>query len=257
MAKRRRLGDLYVVGKEITFDDGGGDPVKVFVQKLTPLDQEGALRAANAKRSTTMSKLRDKNSAEYGIIDDEIQDLEKDDLISILVATDLSPRAQEVEAKISSEGEWAEDGYLEGLVEAWDSELSDLYHSYSSAEDVPEDKADDYASAVRALDELNRLQDEIDETLAAEKEDLEDTYKSFDLDSLQEKVIKLRLDAAANSDWFSEFRRQELFYATRDPQTKKLYFENRSEVDTLSLEVLGKLVSEYKALEVDALEGKS
>ena len=49
--KRRRLGDLYVRGRELAPDDGSGEPVKIWVAKLNEVDREAALRRANATKA--------------------------------------------------------------------------------------------------------------------------------------------------------------------------------------------------------------
>src|SRR3954469_5704211 len=61
-AQARRLGDLFVVGREVTFDDGQGAPISVYVRKLNTSEHERALRRANSERSKVLAAKTDKDS---------------------------------------------------------------------------------------------------------------------------------------------------------------------------------------------------
>lgn len=260
MAKKRRLGDLYVVGKSVTFDDGFGDPVEVYIRKLTPLDQEAALKAANAKRAVTIARLKDKESAEHTTLYGELDDLSKGDIVEILTESRLAAKREQIEAEVEADEKWAEEGYLDGLIEAWETDdLKAVFFAGDPSIENEEADAEDvkkFDEAARVKAEMDAISEAYDKAMEEEREDIKDTLTQLPLEDLRDELMKLQLDAAANSDWFAEYRRQELFYAVREPDTKKRYFESRSEVDGLSLEVIGRLVSEYQSLEVSGTEGK-
>src|SRR5262249_10119305 len=150
---KRRLSDLYVRGKELSIDDGSGDPVTAWLQKLNEVDRESVLRRANAAKSRHLAFIDDEESDAFQARYGRVREFgERVGLISIIITDDATKARLRVEAQVSTdEDTWAKEGYLQGLVDAWagDDDNPGL------AKTVVEDPDDPEATRVR--NELDRF----------------------------------------------------------------------------------------------------
>lgn len=252
MPKARRLADLYVVGKMVAIDDGQGDPVEVWLQKLNPIDQEKAMRGANAARARFLAIRKDTDSDEYNSLYSQVYDVgDVDQLVEYLIAPELGKLAIARESELAEEDEWANDNYLQGLRDAWEGNdetpgLMEVYHRN------PEDKE---AAAVYAG--LKKFMEQVEKSLEGERKALKKEYANRDIERLREDVLVQLIDVQADIEWMKEFRKAEVWLAVREPNDpKKRYFSTREEVDELSLEVQTRLMEAYRSLSVDVVEGK-
>lgn len=241
--KKRRLADLFVVGKEIVFDDGQGEPITIWLQKLNPVEHETAMRRANGARSTVLTG---KNEVEREIADDDAAEFGRDGWVEFLASDALGRKIPALEAELAAEEEWSKDDYLQGLKDVWDASMQ------KALEEDPDDP-----SALRVRDELERFRVLLDAHVERERDSLVAEFNSRSDEDLQKRVVEKLLQTRADIAWLSEFRRCEVWLSTRlaDDHRKK-YFESRDEVDDLSQEVLIRLMNEYQDLGVDPLEGK-
>lgn len=245
--KKRRLTDLYVVGKEITFSDGSDEPITVFVRKLSPVDQEAAARRANAERARILTLRKEPESEEYAdLLSRAIDFGGVEELIFYLNSQAIDEYRQAREAEYAADEEWSKDGYLQGLFDAWEDGLAERYSA---------DNTD--AEAARVFNEMKRLTDRIDADVEAESKRLSRYYESMSIDELRAKVTEELLTLTADSVWVSEYRKCEIWLGVRDNENRhERYFENRAEVDALSLEILKELLEAHRVLGVEPLEGK-
>lgn len=247
MPTKRRLEDLYVLGKEETFDDGTGDPITVWLQKLNPIDTSTALRRAAAARARVQAVRTEPDSDEYMALRLEMSEI-KDALtyITYLMGEPEMRITERSEAMLAAEEEWAKDGYLTGLKDLWQESLQTVYAV------TPEDP-----DARRVFAELQRFNDAA--TLLAEEElaVIRDELEAETDEDLETKVFDRLISYHGNSAWLDEFRRVELWLGVREGDDhKKRYFTQRDEVDVLSGEVLGRLLGSFQLLTVDVTEGK-
>jgi hypothetical protein len=244
----RVLSDLYVRGKEILIDDGAGDPIKIWVQKLNPVENERAIRYANIARSRWKSLSSRPDSEEYleilTYIDDAFPDRESK--VRFVISDEVSRARQSAEAEIASEEEWEKDNYLIGLVDAWENELKEMFIK------EPED-----AEAIRVHDELDRYSKLVEQAVETFEKSLMREYESMDEASLHEKAIERWIQSQAEYRWFMEFRKCQLWLSVRDPDHhEKLLLEDRHDVDSLAQEVVDRLTAEYESVIVPISVGK-
>lgn len=245
MAKaRRRLQDLYVVGEMVEFDDGGGDPISVWVQKLNPLQHDKAVKRANARRAAVKASFR-AGDDQYADIEEEVSDLTVDDMLDLLADDHTARRTQAIEAELASEDEWSNDDYYGGLIEAWSDGLNEKYH---------EDQEDPEAQRVFA--ELKRFNAEVDKRLEAEIDDLRASYEDRPEEDLRKLLIDKFFETRASVAWMAEFRRCEVWLSVFEENKRTPYFQDRDEVDMLSSAVYTRLAATYRDLSVDPVEGK-
>lgn len=258
---KRRLEDLYVVGKSVTIDDGQGDPEEVWIQKLFPFQAEKALRVANAKRSTVLALQKSRSSEEFAELTSEVFEKSQDQLIDEIAAEEIYKRSEVIEAEISASPEWTtgkdhpkpdENGnYLTGLKEAW-GDISDEDSLSRKYLDDPED-----LEAKQVFSEFERLAEEVNARLEVDKQGILNKYRNKTLEELQDIWIDKHLESEADQVWFKEFRKQEVFYATRQADDhKKYYFPTRESVDYLDSQVWLILLTAYLEVSVDIREGK-
>lgn len=252
---RRRLGDLYVVGKEVSFDDGTGDPIVVFVRKLNPIEHETALKRANAVRASLLVDYRNPDSEASRELQAELLDYDRDELVHMLVEEERATHRPVIEAEVEAREDWANEGYLDGLIEAWNDGLSDKHVAGPKDPESPE-KDEEYQEALKIHGEMERLLEEVDEELDAHIEAYEKDLEELSEDELRKRSEKSRMNMKINSEWFTEFRRCELWLCVKEKDRKTNYFQDRNEIASLPLEVMSRLVSEYKALSMEPAEGK-
>jgi len=245
-APKRRLEDLYVVGKEVTFDDGRGEAVTVWLQKLNPVELNTALRRANAARSRVKSVRSDQDCDEYRDYWLEVQDFErKEDLVDYLSGEGILRIQDREEAKLAATDEWSKDGYIQGLRDAWVDGLSDRHLI------EPDEESE------RVWAEVQRFAAEAEVNAQPDIEAMRAEHAAKDMDLLREEAMERVLAYHANAAWLEEFHRCELWKGVRDPKNRKAYyFDSRDQIDNLSAMVLNRLISEYSALSVDVTEGK-
>jgi hypothetical protein len=243
---RRRLEDLYVLGKEITFDDGAGEPVTVWLQKLNPVELSTSLRRANAARSRVRTVRNDPTSDEYQAYWLEVLDFESPEQLAEYLAGERSIRAQErEEARLGAEEEWDKDGYLQGLRDAWVNGMGEAHLLEPDEE------------SQRVLDELNRFAEAATLAAADEVASIRAEFESWTLEALREEAMERVIAYHSNAAWLDEFHRCELWRGVRDPANhSRYYFDKREEINNLSATVVNRLSSEYAELSVDVVEGK-
>jgi hypothetical protein len=244
--KKRRLGELYQVGKMLTFDDGEGEAVQVYLRKLNTIDMEKALRQANGARAAVLAARKDIKSSAY--MDTkyaaDLQLSTKTACISLLAEKKVAEKRGSVEAEVQDEEEWSKEGYLQGLWDAWSGGLN--------KRDVEQDP-----EAKRVLDELNRYEEQVKKVLDGYREEAERDFTDKSPSELYDLALDVFFDRQADLAWFSEIRRSEVFMAVRDPDEHgSPYFESREEVDQLATPVIQRLQEEYQTLTVDVMEGK-
>lgn len=248
--KRRRLADLYRKGREVTFDDGSGEPVVVWLQKINPVDHETVLRKANAARARLLMYRNDRDSEEWQAAYNEALDFgTRDMLVEYLIQPELAKRERGVEAELAEEEEWSKDDFIQGLHDAWNDGDNALKYRYAEDPEDPEAK--------RVFAELKKFADIVNTQLEGIAEQLRRDYEGVDEEELRQTFSNQFLEAKANSVWLTEYRRSQLFLATRYPEDHgRFYFESRDEIDSLEDEVFIPLVNAYESLIVDVTEGK-
>lgn len=247
MPAKRRLEDLYIVGREVRIDDGRGEPVVVWMQKLNPVELNSVMRIANAARARVRSIRSDKESDEYMSMWLDVLEWEQaEDLVTYLLAEPLMRIQERHEAELAAEEEWSEDNYLQGLRDAWEGGLKERHMT------EPDD-----VEVRRVLAELERFAKAAEERAKPDQDAARADIEALPMTVLQERAFDRIINYRSNAVWLEEFHRGELLYGVRHADNHKAYyFAKRDELDQLSAEVLSTLFAEYGDLSVDVTEGK-
>lgn len=251
--KKRRLGDLYVRGKEISIDDGTDDAVSVWLQKLNGIDRESCLRRSHAAKARFLTEADNEDSELFQSLYGQIRALpDREGLVAVIVAEDLAKFRQRVEAELAAdEATWGKDNYLQGLVDAWigDEDEGGLAAVMAQDPDDPE--------VQRVNAELERYEAEVVARVQAENERLMKDWSDAPNEVLWRRATGRLLDLRATEVFGKEFERQQLFYSVRDVDDHaKRYFGTLTEFDDLDDVVRDQLLKEYSELMVSPIEGK-
>lgn len=251
MAKaRRRLEDLYVIGREYTAEDGQGEPVTVWLQKMSPLDHEKAIRRAGAAKAKVLLARHDRTHEIWQESYADLTDIGgRDQLIEFIASEEISKLHESAERELEFSEEWTKDDYLEGLRDAWEVGEPPLREQYLKDSEDPE--------ARRVFLELKRFADCVKSNVDPEIENLKRDYENASDEELRDKVVDKILDLKSGLAWLQEYRKCEVAYATRELGNHDVYyFQERQAVDRLAPQIFGALSTAYQEMVVEIPEGK-
>lgn len=263
----KRLSDLYARGKPAAFsetDSSGsvvGDPVVVYLAKISPVQQEEAARAGNARQAVVLSADRDHTSQMWLAVEGRAAMKPDEELIERLVAEHTARRQPVCENRVAFEDEWHKDGYLTGLKDAWARDIQKRFVT---------DPTDEEAAHVHA--ELQRYTAAVDSDLAAEVNPLRRELDELPQDKLRsrwcEEELKLRGLVSFNIEYFKHC----LVASVREPcptcadavasgekhvgAHSEPYFSSPEEVDGLDINIRAQLQAAYSDMTVSSTEGK-
>lgn len=267
MTKRRRLSDLYVVGRHVKInDDSGQDPVEVWVQKLNPVEHENALRRASVERAKYLAVVTDHESEIWQSVWSDLHEFAptREQLLNIVLREDLNKARSRIEAEIADEEEWKKDDYLQSLVDAWEGTSKVDEDSNESGEKESLKKVflrgntdPEYDRAQSVKDALDKFGQQAQHAYEGEVERMFKDYADVPVETLRDQAVERVIEQNAGTEMLKEFETQELFYAVRDPVDRsKKYFGTRDEVLVLDPKVRDRLLTEYRILFVEPQEGK-
>lgn len=259
--KRRRLEDLYVVGREMEFDDQkGGGAVVVWLQKLNPLETERVIRRAGAEKAKLLMVRNNTETDEWLESYTDVDEFgDRETLIEYLISEDLANYRDAREAENSFEDEWKKDGYLQGLRDAWIGEPDQLglKDAYAEGPGTDADPNEQYAEAEKLLAELTRFDDQVKKLVDGERKKLHRDWATKSDEDIRRAATERFLTVKADMAWGKEFRRMQVWLSVRDPEDHDvLYWEKRSQVEKVDPRIVNALASAYSDLEVDPQEGK-
>lgn len=251
--RRRRLGDLYVRGKEVSVDDGEGDSVTVWIQKLNELDRDTLIRRANAAKARYRLEADREEGELYLATLTSIRDfVDREGMIAIIIAEDSAKTRQRIEAQMTHDKEgWGKDNKIQDLIDAWtgDGDSKGLAAMYAEDENDPE--------AVRVKGELEAFETDLDNVVREELLQLEKEWADASEADVIRAAAKEVLKRRADEEFMREWQRQQIFYCIREPDDHQArYFGTLPEVDDLHDKVREVLNKECNALFVDPGEGK-
>jgi len=247
--KRRRLSDLYMVGKEVELNDDSDQPgIVVYLQKISPIEQRDAADFGTKARATILS-VKNSPVEDKILYEDQLGDMgldSREDLIDFLASNRVDELRLSAEQRIAAEDEWSKDDYLNSLQQAWNDGLRDTWIT-----------EDDNPEADRIYEELKRYTDEVDKALEVDKKDVYAEFDLIDNDELRNKVVNKVIEMEADFAWMNEFSYYQAFYATRDPENHdERYFESIDEVKCLDTRILAEIIGQYREMTVEGVEGK-
>lgn len=245
----RSLEDLYVFGRSVSFDDGTGDIVEVWLQKISPADERDCIKPARAaKARVLMVKHLSEDSEDKMLYTVQLEelDLTREQKVTLVLQKRLEELQLSKQEEIAEEDEWSDEDYLRGLQDAWNDGLRDKWL---------EDNKDPEASKVYG--ELKRYADAIDKAYDADRDDLLLEFDHYSEEELNEKCINALIEIEANSQLVDEYRIRKIYHATRKMENHdEKYFKSPDSVRHLQEQVFSKLEEKYDDVSIGVMEGK-
>lgn len=255
----RRLGDLFRVGREVTIGDDLGS-ITVWMQKMNPMEQEKAVRKAQAVRARFIAQADPEDELTLSIVSDAYE-MDFDGLLNYIVMDEISSKFSVIDARVAEENDWNENDYLTGLLDSWNGDPADetvipLSEVYAKRDEDEMDPAR-VKEAERVWDELQRYNEQVNEAVEEERAALSDQYAALEHERLiqivREKLIKTHADII----WAVDYRKNQLMYAIRENENRdQYYFSSREEIDSLPEQVISALYDAFNQLSVGGEEGK-
>lgn len=248
IVQRRRLTDLYSRGEEYKIDDGEGDPIVLWIRKMTPADAEICYVKASAKRASFLAMGKEDPPADtYIALRAEIEKFSKENLVMWATTTEMLKIEPQVEARLSFLDEWEKERYLFSL-----QERSVEPSFVQRAEELPEDE-----EVVRVTKELERFRTQITKEIERERSAVVRQMEETSTVELVDTVLQSMLESQADQAWLTEFQKCQIWRCVFDGVNhSQRSFEAREEVDELQNEVIAKLGEVIDRVHVPDMEGK-
>jgi hypothetical protein len=264
MGKRKTLEDLYRHGTYVTVTDDKGNSVKVWIEKLGDFEHEKATRMADAAKARLAATFRDTDSDLYVATREQVIALGDDPapLIDFLAEDDVAKRVQALrdEVQMGEDSEWFKDGYLNGLLDAWqgvDGEpgLDEVLARGESGDETVDPAELDRAKHVLA--EMERCQLEVSDRIKRELNIARRKFDDLDIESLRDQALSVFIDDLTRAEWVRVFYLARVFYGTRDADDHDhRHYSNFERVERAPLPIKEQLLKAYSALVVDDITGK-
>jgi hypothetical protein len=248
--KKRSLFDLYVTGEELVFDDGDGESVKIWVQKLTPGETQECVEMARPGKQKILSikRLDDDDPQKLRYLDElESGGYETEqDYIEFILRDKINEAYISARERVADEEEWSKEEYLSGLQKAWNDEL------YAKWLADPDDE-----EASRVYSELKRYTDKVNEEAQSEKNELIYEIQDLSMQALKRRAVNSLIEEHSDNVLLNEFRKYQLYYAVRDGEDhSKRYFDSADQIKYLPEPVFNRIQNTFNDINVDSFEGK-
>lgn len=249
----KTLRDLYEIGREVDILDPKNpeNPVKVYVRKLTPTQSEVAMRKASAARAMRgrVMEFPDDNEEKI-LLFERVEDMGGvEEWIGHLVARDIFDIRAKIEQELSEEEEWAQEGYLQSLYDAWNDGLLKEF--------AEKDESERSEECTRVWNELRRFADQIEAAVEPARAKLVREYESEPAIVLRNKVAESLLSADKQVEWLRVYRLHQMLFGVQTPDTKEQVFSSIEEVDDLPIEVFRSLIQAVSDISLNVQDVKS
>lgn len=250
---RRRLSDLYVRGREVEVDDGTGEPVVIWLQKMNELDRDAVLRRANTAKARYRLEAQQEEDELFVATLTSVRDfLDRDGQLAIACADELGKARQRIEEQmIHDEDGWGKDNKIQTLIDAWTGtdDTPGLAAAFAEDENDPE--------AVRVKEEIEAYEEDLNRAVELEHERIQLEWASVSDGDVALAATREVLNRKADEEFMREWSRQQIFHCVRYPDDHhKRYFGTLAEVDDLHDKVRQFLDDQCNDLFVSPAEGK-
>lgn len=253
MKKRRRLGDLYIRGREFTVDDGTDDPVTVWIQKMNEIERDSILRRANAAKARYTLEAGHQEGELFVATLGSIQDyLDRDGMLDVVAAEHLFRLREKIEAQFTEDEEgWGKDNKIKSLLDLWTGTDDEPGLAATHAEDENDPEA------LRVKGEIEAFNADVERRVDEEKEQVYREWQDMPDAELARLTAKEILKRRADEVFMREWMRQQLFHSVREVDNHHTrYFGVIAEVDDLDDRVREKLERVLNLMVVSNAEGK-
>lgn len=200
----KRVTDLFIEGRELIFgDDGSGEPVVVWINKLNAFEEEEARRDGLAARAERLLELNLPGNRERAALEMSAKGLEHEQLVDSLVSMYFDQDYMGAMDDVDSNPEWRD-------------RLLFLQRMNQLHDDAGIN--DDDERRKRFRDVNGQYFDAIRESAGKRQEDRKKDFLAQTNEELIAKHLEVTLDRVGTLAHLNERRVTEFFYALRDCQ---------------------------------------
>jgi hypothetical protein len=246
---RRSLEDLYQTGEMVDVSPAQDGSVEVFIRKMGPSQQQTAVRKANAARIRVKQLAnREEDDDQKLVILEEVDKLTPEDQITYLTEVEIASEKEKIEQELSEEEEWAEDGRLQALVDAWED---GLLEEWLKGEGERSQESED------VFNEMKRFADAVEEKMKARRDNARADIEEMTEEEIYQKVLDNYIDREAGLTWIKVFREYQILFGVEDPETHEKIYDNIEQVEMLPNELWAHYLAGIDRLTVPSLDLKS
>jgi hypothetical protein len=272
------LTDLFTTGKIFTVVYPDKPEIEVWVTRPSTPQNTKAQRASRVERAPRFRELTDPDHDESMALDVSINEYTKEELVDALL--DRGRRTSEQQAynevlyakeKKDNEGKgtgktdfgsyWGPDGsqYME-LLDALIKRMEEINDFNTEARAGGADEIDVVSD--EEMVRLNSIQAEFETQIKNRVTELDHEERNeiarHGIDKLRRDLRKLLVEAECDVIWYSEFKRQMIYYAVRYPDKHGvLYFKNPDQFEDLPEDVQQQIYSAYEEIDRGAEQTKN
>ncbi len=227
---RLQLEDMYAQGMDFEIPhptDSESASVTVYIRKMNPNQQQRAVRKANAAQ-IKMKQLAEGDSDELLIFQNEIDEMGgRDAWIEHLSTIHAAGERAKIEQEVSAEEEWAEEGYLQSMVDLWDDEMQLDYLKGDDASDETK----------RIWEQMQKFSSSVESKVEVIQKLKAEDYEQQSDDEIRALLLKDTLNRNSGMEWLRVYRDYQILFGVEDPDSHTKLYENINEVENLPLEL--------------------
>lgn len=246
---RHDIEELYSIGQKVNVAPPGHDPVTVFFRKINSPQQQKAVRKANAARIRLMQVMNrpDTDDEKMSIVG-EVEELAREDKIVYLTELQVATYRPKIEQELSEEKEWAEEGYLQSLIDAFDDEALLDYMKGDEERSV---------ETQELFDQMKRFTDAVDGKLEIKRGNSTKHFEAMSDDQLTMAVTKSYLEREAGIAWLRVFRDHQILFGVENLETGEKIYSSIGDIDNIPTELYQIYLGAIEETSVPVTELKS
>lgn len=259
------LADLYVIGMPVVLSTGNADSdITIWMQKLNAVENEKAVRIANAERARVILAQEDVTADAYAEVWGQVETYDFEAAVDFILRPQFVALAQKIEARLMTEEPWSKDGFIQGIFDAWEAGLKDDY--------IKQENPGDNEDAQRAFDKLQEFRDIVNHELEQEQENLRSNMlDSLDHAEAKDQLAVMLFEMAADMAWMDAFQKAQVLFSCRimaeDGSHREYLFETAAakelpvagsikEIDELQDTTRLILFASFRSMTVEVTVGK-
>jgi len=243
MSRLAKLNALFQEGSMLTIDAPDGQQVRLWINKLSPFEQEQANHEGRVARARRMLAIREVGTPEYDLFQASSAMVSITAIIEAMVNEKGSEHLLSVLREIRADPEWSE-------------KVEVLEHTDA----LPGDSSDPEVILLSRI--MTQYASEVDARVQVRAKELREDLAKMDPEDVRSQHRESYIEEQGRAAFAAEVQRNQVYFSMRtcvatpvehgwshqDCQHSVRWLESLSEVDALPLAVLAPVLQEYQRL---------
>lgn len=242
------LQALYKTGIEWGVGDPDSDTyMKIWLTKLTSLDQKDAVRHANRMAAPRrMLALDEQNHPERMAFEVVVAEMSRNEAIAYLANSEVSNIESEVGAELAAEAEW-QDITFDELNTIW---MDGLGEKFALQQELTEEEQ-------AIVNIVEKFSNEVDARVIERTEAKKAEFTEYTDERCKSEIVKLLIKQDAETLWLEEYFMFRIYRCVRQiNKHDKLVFDSVDEVRVLDEQTIADINKGFAELSSDTTETK-